>query len=109
MDKSLNRWCYFDERKDDATRENFEKNFLRCVLSLDHSVGAILRSPKQLGLHENTVVVFLFDHGYLWGEHGLGGKWLLYEESIRIPFIIVNPTLDNRRRGTRLDSMALNA
>jgi arylsulfatase A-like enzyme len=108
MDESLNRWCYFDERKDEATREDFEKNFLRCVLSLDRSVGAILRSLKQLGLDENTAVVFLSDHGYLWGEHGLGGKWLLYEESIRIPLIIVDPTADQQRRGARVDSLALN-
>jgi len=108
MDKSLNRWCYFDERKDEATKNNFEKNFLRCVTSLDRSVGKIMQSLEDLNLDKNTVVIFLSDHRYLWGEHGLGGKWLLYEESIRSPFIIHDPGISDTMRGTRLDNLALN-
>ena len=108
MDKSLNRWCYFDERKDEATKDTFEKDFLRCVKSLDRSVGKIMQSLEDLNLDENTVVIFLSDHGYLWGEHGLGGKWLLYEESIRIPIMIQGPGLADSQRGRALDHLALN-
>lgn len=108
MEKSLNRWCYFDERKDEATKNDFEKNFLRCVASLDRSVGMILRDLRDLKLEENTVVIFLSDHGYLWGEHGLGGKWLLYEESIRIPLIVRGPGIPDAMRGAKPDGLALN-
>jgi len=108
MEKSLNRWCYFDERKDEATKNDFEKNFLRCVKSLDRSVGKIMQSLQDLELDENTVVIFLSDHGYLWGEHGLGGKWLLYEESIRIPLIIKGPGIVDKMQGRKLDPLALN-
>lgn len=108
MAPSLNRWCYFDERKDQATREDFEKNFLRCVLSMDRAVGKILESLEALDLEENTVVLFISDHGYLWGEHGLGGKWLLYEESIRVPLIVRLPDLPAAMRGARITPMALN-
>lgn len=108
MDPSLNRWCYFDERKDQKTREDFEKNFLRCVLSMDRAVGKILESLEDLDLDKNTVVLFISDHGYLWGEHGLGGKWLLYEESIRVPLIIRMPNLPSSMKGARIDPMALN-
>ena len=108
MDKSLNRWCYFDERKDEATKDKFEKNFLRCVKSLDRSVGKIMRSLKDLNLDKNTVIIYLSDHGYLWGEHGLGGKWLLYEESIRVPIIIRGPGIADTMRGLKLDNLALN-
>lgn len=108
MDDSLNRWCYFDERRDAATRETFEKNFLRCVTSLDRAVGKILKALKELQLDKDTVVVFLSDNGYLWGEHGLGGKWLLYEESIRVPIVVRIPGLDTTRFGTRPDDLALN-
>lgn len=108
MEKSLNRWCYFDERKDEATKDSFEKNFLRCVKSLDRSVGKIMQSLQDLELDENTVVIFLSDHGYLWGEHGLGGKWLLYEESIRIPLIIKGPGITENVKGIKLDPLALN-
>jgi len=108
MEKSLNRWCYFDERKDEATKNNFEKDFLRCVKSLDRSVGEIMQALKDLDFDENTVVIYLSDHGYLWGEHGLGGKWLLYEESIRVPIIIQGPGIPNIKQGIKLDNIALN-
>ena len=89
MAKSLNRWCYFDERRDEATKNDFEKNFLRCVVSLDGSVGEIMQTLQDLKLDKNTYVLYISDNGYLWGEHGLGGKWLLYEESIEVPLIIM--------------------
>ncbi len=108
MEKSLNRWCYFDERKDEPTKDKFEKNFLRCVASLDRSVGMIMQSLRDLELEENTIVIFLSDHGYLWGEHGLGGKWLLYEESIRIPLIVRGPGIPAAMRGGKPDGLALN-
>ncbi len=108
MEGSLNRWCYFDERKDEETREDFEKNFLRCVISLDRSVGEIMKSLQEFNLDENTVVIFLSDNGYLWGEHGLGGKWVLYEESIRVPIIIRWPGMPEKNRGRLLQQLALN-
>jgi arylsulfatase A-like enzyme len=108
MEKSLNRWCYFDERKDQATKDDFEKNFLRCVMSLDRSVGRIMQTLKDLNLDHNTVVLFLSDHGYQWGEHGLGGKWLLYEESIRTPIMIRGPGIRDIKPGSKIDGLALN-
>jgi arylsulfatase A-like enzyme len=108
MEKSLNRWCYFDERKDEATKDHFEKNFLRCVKSLDRSVGKIVQTLEDLNLDENTVVIYLSDNGYLWGEHGLGGKWLLYEESIRVPLIVYGPGIADAVSGTKTNRLALN-
>jgi arylsulfatase A-like enzyme len=108
MENSLNRWCYFDERKDEPTRDNFEKNFLRCVASLDRSVGKIMQSLKDMRLDKNTIIIYLSDNGYLWGEHGLGGKWLLYEESIRVPIIIYEPGNRGKLTGVKLDNLALN-
>jgi arylsulfatase A-like enzyme len=108
MEKSLNRWCYFDERRDETTKDAFEKNFLRCVMSLDRSVGQIMQTLVDLDLDKNTVVMYLSDNGYLWGEHGLGGKWLLYEESIRVPMMIRGPGIPDSMQGAALDDLALN-
>ena len=108
MEGSLNRWCYFDERKDEETKNAFEKNFLRCVVGLDRSVGKIMNALRELNLDENTVVIFLSDNGYIWGEHGLGGKWLLYEESIRIPMIIRWSGMPEKYKGKLLQQLALN-
>jgi len=108
MEGSLNRWCYFDERKDEKTKNAFEKNYLRCVVGLDRSVGKIMASLQELKLDENTIVIFLSDNGYLWGEHGLGGKWILYEESIRIPMIIRWPGMPENSKGKLLQQLVLN-
>jgi len=108
MENSLNRWCYFDERKDEETKNRFEKNFLRCVISLDRSVGKIIQTLQELNLVKNTVIIYVSDNGYLWGEHGLGGKWLLYEESIRVPLIFHGPCISESMQGMKLDNLALN-
>ena len=108
MERSLNRWCYFDERGDERSKDDFEKNFLRCVISLDRSVGRVVQTLRDLDLDGNTVIIFLSDNGYLWGEHGLGGKWLLYEESIRVPLILYGPGIAENGKGTKADDLALN-
>jgi arylsulfatase A-like enzyme len=108
MDSSLNRWCYFDERKDEETKNNFERNFLRCVVGLDRAIGKIMSTLNDLKLKDNTIVIFISDNGYMWGEHGLGGKWLMYEESIRVPLIIDYPGLPAKMRGEKVNDMALN-
>jgi arylsulfatase A-like enzyme len=108
MEHSLNRWCYFDERKDDTTKDRFEKNFLRCVMSLDRGVGQIYDALKELKLDKNTYVIFISDNGYLWGEHGLGGKWVLYEESVRVPLLITGPGIPTSLKGRKLNNLTLN-
>ncbi len=108
MDSSLNKWCYYDERKDEITKDDFEKNFLRCVISLDRSVGKIMQSLKDLNLDKNTLTIYLSDNGYMWGEHGLGGKWLLYEESIRVPIMIHGQGISKKMKGAKLNHLTLN-
>jgi len=53
-------------------------------------------------------VVFTSDNGYFLGERGLSGKWCHFEESLRVPLIIVDPRLPNARHGKTVDALALN-
>lgn len=62
------------------------------VKCIDDNVGKILRRIDQLGLRDNTVVVFTSDHGEYMGEHGRMGKNYYYETAIRIPFIVRWPS-----------------
>src|SRR5690554_408793 len=77
-----------------STPELFQenaKNYYRMVTGLDDAVGTIVAKLKELGLDENTIVVYTSDHGFSLNEHGLMGKWYPHEKSIRIPLIIFDP------------------
>jgi arylsulfatase A-like enzyme len=54
------------------------------------------------------VVIFTSDNGHLHGEHGFFGKWLLYEESLRVPLLIADPRLPAKDRGRTSDVLVLN-
>jgi len=59
-------------------------------------------------LADNTAIIFTSDNGFFLGEHGLAGKWLMYEESIRTPLIINDPRLPKSLQGQRRKEMTLN-
>ena len=59
------------------------------VSFMDQAIGRMLAHLDQLGLAENTLVVFSTDHGHFLGQHGLNAKGaFLYEDAIRIPFLV---------------------
>ena len=67
------------------------------VTGIDNVVGALAGQLKELKLDRETVVIYSSDHGLFHGEHGLGGKALAYEESIRIPLIVYDPRLRSQK------------
>ena len=58
---------------------------------MDEQVGRVLKALDELGLRENTIVIFSSDHGYLLGHHHKFQKQHLFEESTRVPFILSVP------------------
>jgi N-acetylglucosamine-6-sulfatase len=61
---------------------------LRSLLAVDEAIGSILQALSDSGELGNTLILFMSDNGYLWGEHRLRGKRYPYEESIRVPFVV---------------------
>jgi len=79
-------------------REHYVR-YMQCITGVDRVVGRIVETLSRLGVLDNTIVIYSGDHGIQAGEHGLGGKALLYEESVRVPLVVRWPGLDVSRRG----------
>jgi arylsulfatase A-like enzyme len=82
--------------------------YFRCISAADDNLGRLLTALDELGLTENTVVVFSSDNGYYLGEHGLGDKRTGYDESLRIPMLLRYPKLGAAAKGRTVDDMVLN-
>lgn len=79
----------------------------RAVTSIDLFVGNLRESLVDMGVDDNTILVFASDHGLLLGEHGLGGKTFLYEESIKIPMIFHSPYFDKVSVGRKVNELVV--
>lgn len=100
------RWAWrFDNRQKQIRRT---KDYWRMITGVDRALARILSSLQENGFEDNTVIVFTSDNGYFLGERGLAGKWLIYEESIRVPLIVVDPNQPKERRGVTNDKIVLN-
>lgn len=63
--------------------------YLGEITLLDHQIGRVLATLDELGLAENTVVIYSTDHGDLCGAHGMIDKhYVMYDELVRVPFIV---------------------
>lgn len=83
-------------------REYYEK-----IMGVDRSVGRILDMLDKKGLADNTVIIFISDHGTHFGERQIAGKWTPYDDSLRIPFLVYDPR-PQFARGIQRDEMVLN-
>jgi arylsulfatase A-like enzyme len=81
-------------------------DYLRHIKGIDENLVRLLDVLDALKLTEDTVVVYTSDNGYFLGERGLGDKRALYEEGLRLPFIIRYPRLFPK--GGLIDDMVLN-
>ncbi len=61
------------------------------ISEVDQWVGKILRRLDELGLAQNTLVIFTSDHGEELGDHGMHGKFVFYEGSVHIPLLMRLP------------------
>lgn len=67
------------------------RDYLRCGAAIDDNIGRLLDFLDKEGLAENTIVVYVSDQGYFLGEHGFFDKRMMYEESLRMPFVVRYP------------------
>jgi len=88
--------------------QEFMARYYQCISGIDVVIGRIRDELRRLSLDDDTIIIYTSDNGYFCGSKGLGGKCLLYEESIRTPLIIFDPRLDASKRGKRCRELVLN-
>lgn len=69
------------------------RRYCESLLAVDDSVGRVLAQLKKMGVHDETLVIYMGDNGFMFGEHGLIDKRVSYEESIRVPMMMQCPEL----------------
>ncbi len=79
-----------DKMTDDLRRKALQAYYASTTF-MDAQVGRVIEALEKLKLADKTIVVFISDHGYHLGEHGLWQKMSLFENSARVPMIIYDP------------------
>jgi N-acetylglucosamine-6-sulfatase len=72
---------------------DFYRRYLETLLAVDESVSRVMKWVKDNGLEQNTMIVYMGDNGFSFGEHGLIDKRHAYEESMRVPLLVWAPGL----------------
>jgi arylsulfatase A-like enzyme len=93
---ALTRWKY----------QRYMQDYLATVQSVDDSIGRVLDALDTAGLSRNTLVIYTSDQGFFLGDHGLFDKRFMYEESIRMPFLVRWPAVIPP--GRRVEAIGLN-
>jgi N-acetylglucosamine-6-sulfatase len=73
--------------------EEYYKAYCETLLAVDESVGRVLDFLREKKLLDSTLIIFMGDNGFLFGEHGLIDKRNAYEESMRVPMLMQCPDL----------------
>jgi arylsulfatase A-like enzyme len=88
-------------------RNAWIRRYLEKIISVDRSIGVIVEELEARGLADNTVIVFLSDHGTHFGERQLTAKWTPFDPSLKVPFIIYDPRA-RETAGTVREELVLN-
>ena len=79
----LVRWKY----------QQYMRDYLATAMSVDESIGRVMEYLEEIGELDNTVIVYTSDQGFFLGEHGWFDKRFMYEECLRMPFVIRSPKM----------------
>ncbi|MFV0269142.1 MAG: sulfatase [Draconibacterium sp.] len=95
-DSDLMEWRY----------QRYMQDYMACIASVDEGVGQLLDYLDEVGLTNNTIVVYTSDQGFYLGEHGWFDKRFMYEESFRTPLVVRYPK--EIKPGTKIDRLVQN-
>ncbi|MCP5111578.1 MAG: sulfatase [bacterium] len=86
--------------------ERYYKRYSEALMGVDDSIGRVVGQLEKMGIDDETLVIYMGDNGFMFGEHGLIDKRVAYETSIRVPMLMRCPRLF--RGGTVVDEVVAN-
>ena len=87
----------------DRDKREFLRSYYACTSFMDAQVGKLIKALKESGQMDNTLIVFLGDHGYHLGEHNWWNKVTVFEKGTNAPFIMVGNSVG--KKGVQSNSM----
>ena len=81
------------------------KGYYRMISEIDDEIGELRKVLAEMGIADNTVIIFMSDNGYFTGERQLAGKWLMYDLSLKVPMILYDPRV---KKHQDVNDMVLN-
>ncbi len=85
--------------------QNSVKGYYRMISGIDREIGKIRTLLKNKNIADNTVIILMGDNGYYLGERQIAGKWLMHDNSIRVPLIIYDA---RQNKNFQVDDLVLN-
>lgn len=73
--------------------EEFYKRYTESLLAVDESIARVMDALEEKGILDETLIIYMGDNGFSFGEHGLIDKRHFYEESAKVPFLVRYPTV----------------
>jgi len=103
--EGINRMRWYWRFNNPEKYQHSVKGYYRMISGIDRTIGWIRDALVEKGLDGNTVIILIGDNGYFLGERQFAGKWLMYENSLRVPLIFYDPENPNPHV---VEDMALN-
>jgi arylsulfatase A-like enzyme len=97
-----------DQGKGGETRHRARRRQIRSLVPVDEMVGEVFELLDEMGEIDSTLAIYTSDNGFMWGEHGLKGKFAPYTASAQIPLFVrwpgrVEPGATDDRLATNVD------
>lgn len=97
-EKFFNKKYKGEDLKTEKDWRKMTSKYWGLVSQVDLSIGAILKTLEDQGLADNTIIVFTSDHGEMMGAHRLLNKTVMYEEAVKVPWLMKFPHLGSKHQ-----------
>jgi len=94
------KYQYTNDPLSSKTMQNRVQQNNAMVSHMDDRIGDIISALKEKGIYDDTIIIFMSDHGINFGENGVAGKVCLYEPSVTAPLIIKAPKIESNSKIT---------